>query len=331
MKFLVIGCGSIGKRHLRNLCALAYDDLFVLRSSRRDAEAIEREFGAKSFFSLEEALAQKPDIVIVSNPTHLHIPTALATARAGAHLFIEKPLSHSLEGVSELADLVKRQNLKAMIAYPLRFYPGTQKMRQLLQENTIGRPLYVHAEVGSYLPDWRPGRDYRQLYSAHAKMGGGVLLDLSHEVDYLYWLFGTPENLTAQIQNTGALEIDAEDNVNILMETAGGLSISLHLDYLQRPTTRACKVVGTEGTLVWDYIAGEVRLYRAANGEWETFTFNDRRNQMFVDELRHFIQCVESDTTPLIPLEEGIRVLQICLAAKQAAESGRSVEVNDAI
>ncbi|RME08367.1 MAG: gfo/Idh/MocA family oxidoreductase, partial [Anaerolineae bacterium] len=219
MKFLIVGIGSIGKRHLRNLRALGYGDLLAYRSSRRDVEAIEREFGVRSFFDLEQALAEKPDVVIVSNPTHWHIPVALAAARAGAHLFLEKPLSHTLEGVSELSALVKQHNLKAMVAYPLRFYAGTQKMRALLKEGAIGQPLYVRAEVGSYLPDWRPGSDYRQVYSAHAEMGGGVLLDLSHEVDYLYWLFGPPENLTAQIQNTGALEIDAEDNVDILMQT----------------------------------------------------------------------------------------------------------------
>ncbi len=328
MKFLVIGCGSIGKRHLRNLQALGYTDLLVYRSQRKDVEAIEREFGVVSFFDLDQALAEKPDIVIIANPTHLHIPAALAAARAGAHLFIEKPLSHSLENVRELVDLVTRENLRAMVAYPLRFYPGTQKMRDLLEAGAIGNPLYVHAEVGSYLSDWRPGSDYRQLYSAHADQGGGVILDLSHEVDYLYWLFGAPRRLSAHIQQTGALEIHAEDNADILMETADDLNIALHLDYLQRPPVRRCKVVGAEGTLIWDYMAGEVRVYRAASGEWEHFTFDGDRNEIFIEELRHFIAAVENGSEPLIPLEQGVQVLQICLAAKQSAEAGRRVDVH---
>ncbi len=328
MKFLVVGCGSIGKRHLRNLRALGYDDILVLRSRRKDVDVIEREFGAVSFFDLDQALAEKPDIVIIANPTHLHVPVALAAARSGAHLFIEKPLSLSLDGVAELLALIKQNSLQAMVAYPLRFHPGLRKMRSLLQEGAIGKPLYVHAEVGSYLPDWRPGSDYRQLYSAHADQGGGVILDLSHELDYLFWLFGAPRRLSAHAQRTGALEIHAEDSADILMETADGLNIALHLDYLQRPPVRQCKVVGAEGTLVWDYMSGEVRAYQAASDEWVQFNFDGERNEMYIAELRHFIAAVENDSKLLIPLEQGVRVLQICLTAKKSAQAGRRVDVH---
>ena len=327
MRFLIIGCGSIGKRHLRNLEKLGYRDIHAFDVQQHVLKDIRQEFGINTYSNLDVALEQYPDIVILSNPTAFHIPFAIASAKKGAHLFIEKPVSHSMEGVQELLASVREQNLVTFVAYSLRFFDGIILMRDLLNQGQIGKPYYVHAESGQYLPDWRPGNDYSKTYSAKAEKGGGVVLDLSHEIDYLLWLFGPVRNVDSVLGKVSDLEIDVEDSADILMEHSSGVISSVHLDYLQRAPTRNCKIVGSEGTLIWDYWMNSVRVFSMSTGDWEIIDYHTDRNDMYINELKHFIECVEHKTETLIPLEEGIRALQIALAAKESAQSGLRQEV----
>ncbi|MBN1876994.1 MAG: Gfo/Idh/MocA family oxidoreductase [Anaerolineae bacterium] len=327
-KFLIVGCGSIGKRHLRNLRQLGYTNLLVYRSTQNNVHEIEQEFGVTSFFEIETALAQHPDIVIITNPTSLHIPVALAAARVGAHLFIEKPISDSWEQVDELAKVVLENKLVATIAYNLRFHPGLRKVQQLLQDNEIGRVICVRAEVGSYLPDWRPDSDYRKVYSARADLGGGVVLDLSHDIDYLLWLFGQVRCVTSVIGRYGELEIAVEDTAEILLEHSNGILSSLHLDYVQRSPIRNCRIVSTKGTLIWDYYLNKVEVFSIDRNCWDSYVFDAQdRNAMYRDELQDFIKCVEEHRTPLVSLEAGIQVLKVIMAAKHAASTGKRQEL----
>ena len=328
MKFLIVGCGSIGKRHLRNLRALGYQDLLVLRHQPGNVEEIEKEFGAVSFVDLKTALSQKPDIAIIANPTALHLPIALAAANACVNLFIEKPISHNLFQLDELSNMVARSNLVVSVAYNLRFHKGLKMVRDVLQAGTIGRPLYIRAEVGSYLPDWRPGRDYRHTYSAHEDQGGGALLDLSHEIDYLLWLFGPVRYISAQIGQISDLEINVEDTADLLMEHKNGIYTSLHVDYFQRYATRKCKLVGTQGTLILDFLTNRIEVFQV-NNSWEILEFDQDLNSMYVDELKNFIACVECQQNPLVSLADGIEVLRVALAAKMAAITGKRQEIAD--
>jgi predicted dehydrogenase len=309
---------------------LGYTDLLVCRSRPDQVDDIEREFGARSFFDLNVALAQQPDVVLITNPTVLHIPVALAAAQAGCHLFIEKPVSHAMAQIQDLRRLVAQKQLVAMVAYNLRFQPGLRLMSSLLQAGEIGRVLSVRAEVGSYLPDWRPNTDYRQTYSAKAELGGGVVLDLSHELDYLVWLFGPVRYVSSMMGTLGNLEIESEDTAEILLEHTNGVLSSLHLDYVQRDPVRYCKVIGTDGVLVWDYYADQVKSFRAATKSWQSHKFTpEERNEMYIAELRHFISCIKEQKTPLISLDEGIRILQVALTAKEAASVGCRQKVDD--
>ncbi len=331
MKFLVVGSGSIGQRHLRNLHALGYTALSVLRSRKVDVKEIEPQFGVVSFFNINDALAESPDVVIIANPTAYHIQPAINAARAGCDLFIEKPLSHSWDQVDDLMSLVTKKGLVALVAYNLRFHAGLNRVHNLVSQGEIGQPLFARAEVGSYLPDWRPDRDYRTVYSGRADQGGGVLLDLSHDLDYLLWFFGPAQAVTASMSKVSDLAIDVEDTVDMFIEHGDGVFSSLHLDYLQRAPARHCKIVGSEGTLVWDYIANTVEIFRAQSHQWETFHFDDDNNDMYLAELRHFIGCVQERKRPRVSLEDGMLVLKVALAAKAAAKTGQRQVIHDAL
>lgn len=331
LSILVVGSGSIGKRHLQNLYHLGYRQLAVCHSRQRPLNEVEAQLGVRVFRNLDEALAWSPDITLVTNPTTFHVPTALAAVKAGSHVLVEKPLSHSLDGVAELENAATQHHCLVMVAYNLRFCASLGYFRDLLIGGAIGRPLTVRAQVGSYLPSWRPQTDYRQVYSSKAELGGGAILDLSHELDYILWLLGPAASVTAMMGKLSELEMSAEDAAEILVRHTSGVFASVHLDFFDHAMTRCCRIVGTEGTLIWDYFADEVRHFDSKRGVWISHSVpTTDRNEMYLAELRHFLDCVASDTSPSISLQDGINVLRVALAAKAAASTGIQQEISHA-
>jgi predicted dehydrogenase len=249
----------------------------------------------------------------------------LALAREGVHLFVEKPIANTLEGIDELIDLCQLKGLVLSVGYNLRFYEPMRVLRRELR--AIGKVVLVRAEVGQYLPDWRPGADYRLGVSAREELGGGVVLELSHELDYVRWLIGEVATVSASVGRLGGLEIDVEDTAEIILGFADGAIGNIHMDMIQRAKVRSCRIIGTEGTLEWDGIEHRVRYFSAAAQAWE-YLFEEENfdsNQMFVDEIEHFLKCVTEGGDPLVSGQDGRRVLEIALAVKSAAVTRRQV------
>ena len=189
MKFLIAGLGSIGRRHLRNLKALGQQDIILYRTHQAtlpDTELCDH----PTFTNLEEALAEKPNGVIVSNPTALHLTVAQAAAEAGAALLIEKPISDSLIGIRDLQNTLKQTGRPVLVGFHFRYHPVLQEIKRIIDSNQLGKALKGHAHWGEYLPGWHPWEDYRNSYAARNDLGGGVLNTLSHPIDYLRWFMG---------------------------------------------------------------------------------------------------------------------------------------------
>jgi len=327
MKFLMIGCGSIGQRHIRNLQFLRAGEIIAFDIASAKLEEVQRKYGVTAVSKLDQAWAQNPDIVLITTPTSLHIPMALEAAEHGCHLFIEKPLSHSMEGVDKLIDMVQAKGLVTLVGCNMRFHPGIAKVKALLDEGAIGHVIAARVQVGQYLPDWHPGEDYRQMYSARRDLGGGVILDAIHEIDYICWMLGEVEAVACFAGKLSHLEIETEDTAAILLRFVGGAIGELHLDYIQRAYSRSCQIIGEEGTIHWNYTEGQVRWYSARTREWKHFADPEdwEPNQMYVDELAHFLRCLAGEKKPMLDVVEAKRVLNIALAAKAAAQEGRVV------
>jgi predicted dehydrogenase len=346
MKILVAGLGGIGQRHLRNLRTLLGPEAELsayrvrgLAHALTDQLEIEpgadvaAKYGVEVFHDLAEALARRPDAAFICNPTSLHLPVALRAARAGCHLFLEKPLSHTLDGVDELLAAVAGQGLVTLVGYQLRFHPCLLRLRRWIQAGAVGRLLAVRAEVGEYLPGWHRYEDYRQMYAARADQGGGVVLSQIHELDYLGWIFGWPRRVFALGGRLSSLGIDVEDTASLLMETVvdgAAIPVHLHLDYVQRPPSRTCQVVGDAGKILVDLGAPCVLRYDAEGREAEREAFPAfQRNQLFLDEARHFLACVAGREAPAVPLAEGLRSLRVALAARASMAGGRVVDLGE--
>lgn len=339
MKVLIAGLGSIGQRHVRNLRALAGPEVEIIAYRvRRDTAVLtdslgvesgtglEEKYGIATYTDLGDALAQKPDVALICNPTSLHLAVARAAAEAGCHLMIEKPLSDRYDGVEALIDTVERNHLVALVAYQWRFHPLLQRVKQYLEAGVLGEIAAVEAHVGEYLPDWHGYEDYRRMYAARRDQGGGVILTQIHEMDYLLWLFRAPSRIVAMGGRRGRLEIDVEDTASILMDV-GGIPVQLHQDYLQRPPRRTLQIVGDQGKIVADLLTAQLLLYQdgemTEDSRFEGFT----RNDMFVEEMRHFLDCVAGNASPVVSLRNGANSLRMALAARQSLETGALVSL----
>ena len=343
MRIIFAGLGSIGQRHLRNLRQIwgGNAEFLAYRSVGQDIKIsedgtaqsgidLEKAYNIREFANYKEALEQNPDAAFITCPTGLHIPMALTAARHNCHLFIEKPLSDSMEEIEELIKIVKEKSLITLVGYQLRFHPCLKFVRQLIEEGKIGRILSAHIEFGEYLPGAHPYEDYRQGYAARSDLGGGALLSLSHELDNACWLFGMPRKLFALGGKLSSLEMDVDDTGSILMECMMGdkaLPVHIHLDFVQRPPSRKYTIIGEEGKILWDYFSNCVNFYTVEKGQWESSRFDGfQRNEMFINEVKHFIACLEGKEKPVVDIDEGMKSLRIALAAKRSIESGDVVE-----
>jgi predicted dehydrogenase len=278
------------------------------------------QFQVQPFSDFATALdARKPDVVFVCTPPVYHLGLALQAVRSGAHVFIEKPLSHQLDGTGELAREASHRRRIVQVGYNLRFHPGLRKLKAWIEAGTLGRVLWAYVEAGQYLPDWRPWQDYRQSYTARQDLGGGILLDGSHELDSITWLLGKPSEVMCMAGKVSSLDVDVEDCADVLLRFAGGTQAEVHLDFVQRGYSRSCKLVGERGTALWDFTSPEVRLYLAESRTWQSFPHTFEVNDMYVAEVEHFFECVLSGGTPLVDLAQATDVLKLALAAKSAA------------
>jgi predicted dehydrogenase len=331
---LIAGLGSIGKRHLRLARELLPKaDIRVLRHQATNEVP---EFSNGCFSSIEEGIAFAPQIAVIATPAPFHIATAQVLAEVGVHLLIEKPLSASLDGVTQLLETCQKQGSVLLTGYNLRFLPSLQRFRDLLGEGVIGKVLSVRCEIGQFLPSWRPENDYRQSVSARSVLGGGALLELSHELDYLRWIFGEVDWVKATLCCQSSLEIDVEDTAHLTLgftpATDGHQLIgTVNLDFIRHDTKRLCTAIGESGSLRWNGLTGEVALYEADAKEWcELFSHPHQHDDSYRAEWKNFIACVTEHQIPLITGEDGLKVLQIIEAARNSAASGGQVFVTQA-
>jgi predicted dehydrogenase len=342
MKFLIAGLGSIGRRHMRNLIALGEKDIVLLRTHKGTLPDDELAVYPVEIDLLEALKKHNPDAVIVANPTSLHLQTALPAAEAGCHILLEKPISNSTDGLSQLQVVVRKSGSKVLVAFQFRFHPGLMRAKQLISNGEIGRIISAHVHFGEYLPAWHPWEDYRQGYAARSDLGGGVVLTQCHSLDYLPWLVGSVKSAWGFTGKISDLEVDVEDTAEIGLRFENGALGSLHLDFNQQPPAHRFEVIGTKGTIKWDLSDGATRIYRASaeslavstgmgiktGGAWEAYPLVDgwERNVMFLEQMKHFVAVANGEAEPTCTLADGVRVQHLVEAIHRSNSTGSVID-----
>lgn len=324
LRFMVLGCGSIGRRHIKNLIELDAGEIcaFDVLPERRQAANVD--FGVATVDCLAEAWDWQPTIALITASTDMHVPLALQAAEHGCHLFIEKPLSFGLDGVDRLCAEVERRCLVTLVGCNMRFHPGPAAVKRLLEENAVGQVIAARIQMGSYLPRWRPTQDYRQSYSASAEWGGAIL-DCIHEIDLALWYLGPAQVLAAAHLPARTLGLDTQGLAEIILYHESGALSNVHLNFVQRDYRRTCQIIGDEGTLYWDFVTRRVHVYGPDGELKQTHVEPDgwQINQMYLDELRHFLWSVQNGSQTVNPVSGSIEALKVALAAKRMGAEGR--------
>lgn len=331
MKILVMGTGSIGQRHIDNLVALGAQ---VVAFSYRGHHEIRPQWqGHVQFVDEWSSTLGQVDAVVIANGTAQHMEVATACAHAGVPFFVEKPLSHQIQGADVLLSAAEQAGLVVEAGFMMRLHPNLRWIRDRLAISTWGAALYMRASVGQWLPDWRPGTDHRQGYGAFRASGGGVIFDLIHELDLVHWMLGPIAEVNAMVAHDPRLEIETEAVAQIGLKTQSGVLAQVHLDYVRPVYGRELEVVCEQGVVSWHYEQGTVTLERPGQSPEVVHRIptDFERNTMFVAHMRHFLKRVANPSVPPVAsLSDAVHVLRVAIAAHQSAHEQRQVKPYDA-
>lgn len=327
MKCLVVGCGSIGERHIGNLKKINAGEIIACDPDSERRSLIKEKYGAVVFDDLKKAFSEKPNVVFICTPPSSHIKIALEAVKNNAHVFIEKPMSNTMDGVDDLLKTAKKNNLLVFVGYNFRFHKGMQIVKKMIDDGKIGKILSARAEFGQYLPDWRPRQDYTKSYTAKKYLGGGIILDGSHEIDYMRWLLGDADSVFCLSGKISSLDVETEDIAEILINFKNGAICEIHLDFIRPGYSRNCEIIGEKGVVYWDFSEKNVKFYASETKKYEIIKIKSEVNDMYVEEIKHFLNSIKTLKKPLVCGYEGKKSLQLALAAKKSHRLNKLIKL----
>ena len=326
-KVLVVGGGSIGKRHIRNLKSIKLDCKNIhCVEPRKDRVEELNQLGLESTYEdVRNALKHNDyDFSILCSPTIFHIEQAIDLAKKGINIFIEKPLSADLNKIDDLLSIIKENNVKVGIAYVFRFSPLIDKVKELIDKNHIGKLLYFRGEFSEYLPDFHPYEDYRTFYMAKKELGGGSILDQSHIMDLAYYLFGEFKSVFAFNSKVSNLEINVDDMSEMILETKNGLHGTVHTDIIGRCHKKELEIKGELGNIFVNFYQNTVSVYSASDKSLTSYNkFEKDFNVNYILELKNFIMYCQGKEEIRTSLEDSINIMKLIFAAKKSHNSGQ--------
>ncbi|MBI2205301.1 MAG: Gfo/Idh/MocA family oxidoreductase [Candidatus Rokubacteria bacterium] len=328
MDALVVGGGSIGKRHLRNLVASGRTAAVVETREDRRADIASKHPGTATFATLDAALEHgRFRTAFICVPTAYHLVPAMRLARERVHIVMEKPVSHTLDGIPDLLDIAAANGVVGMTGFCMRFFPPLQKAKALIDDGAIGRIVTARSLTAVYLPNWHPWEDYRTFYMAKRSLGGGVLLDECHAFDWMQWLCGPIRGVFSVLGTLSDLEVETDDVCEVIARFGDQTLGSIHLDMVDHSMRSEVELIGTESTIVVDLEGQTVRRFDRATRTWEVHAFEPGYDRMYVDELEHFFSCVERGERPIADLADGYRVQRVIDACARSSAEGRWIAV----
>lgn len=313
-KVLVVGGGSIGRRHIDCMKILSVPHITVVEPCKESVKILRSAFEEITIFEdIDDALKLKYDAAIIAAPTHKHADITCKIALNKIPMLLEKPIETNLQSAKTICDAVKKAGIICQVAYCLRFDPGLCRIKEILSSGKLGKVYAVDCSVGDFLPEARPGIDYRKIYSAKKENGGGVCIDYSHELDYFRWLFGESKNILASVKKISDIDIETEDIAECILESENEIVGRVHMDYISRTPHRRISIYAADGTIEYDFIKRHIQVFYASQKQTEQFNYEADRNLIYIKQLQHFFDCISKKAESIITPEDAMKTLELAL------------------
>lgn len=323
MRFLVIGCGSIGQRHIQNLLSIGEKKISVYDTNSKLLKYVSKKF--------KVTIATKPnfdvDCTIICTPPNSHIEIAKKALMNKSHVFIEKPLSNNLKGIECIKNLAKKNSLHIFVGYVFRFDSGLQKVKKIIDSGKIGNLVSIDAYEGWYLPLWRPWQNYKKSYTGSEKLGGGIILDGSHELNYIIWLCGKAKQVFSYYSSIPSMKIKAEGIAEILLKFNSKLIGRIHLDFINPKYNRHCEIIGDKASIRWSFENKTIEIQKSGQSKFKIIKYGNDSNQMYLDEMKYVIQCLKGKKNYLISIDDAKKTLQFSLAIKKSGKQSKPISI----
>ncbi len=327
---VVMGSGSIGQRHIRNLRTLGLTDIYALRTRQGSSQDLDPTLDVKELSDWSKLPELHADVAIVSNPTSLHLETIKHCLPHVRGLFIEKPLAESLEGINEILQEIKQRRLVSFVGYNLQFHPAVKTLQKFLADDVVGKPLLFQCQVGQWIEDWHPNEDYRKSYFARKDLGGGVLLTLIHEIHLAMELLGAADRVTCLLPSYEALPVDVEVVADVMISHSSNAVSQIHLDMIQRPANRRGIISCERGWISYNLLTNSVSA-RTVDQPAPVTIWNDpdfNANTSYLEEMEAFLNCVrEGKVRHEHDAMHATQSLAIATSALSAARTNSFVEI----
>lgn len=305
----VIGLGNIANRHRKNLKLLfPRAKIIAMSASGRMPEEVVSDSDA-IVSSIEDVIAEQVHFAIIASPATYHATHGIPLLKANIPILIEKPVTATDEDAQAILYTVRETHTPAAVAYCLRYLPSMQVIQNLLADKAIGTLYNAHVEIGQYLPDWRPSKDFRSSVSANQHLGGGALLELSHELDYVQKLLGSLTLEHAILRSTDELQLEVEEIADLIFMSEKNTVVSVHLDFLQKKAYRKCRFVGSRGVIEWDLIQNEVRIVSAEQTQIVYSQPNWDKNQMYLEMVKDFVAKIEHVDNQCVTVDQAMETV----------------------
>ncbi len=338
MKALVIGCGSIGQRHIHNLKKLKLKNLVAYDIDKNKIKFCSKKYNIQTFSDLNSALSFKPDFSIICTFPSSHLTLANTCIDNNSHIFVEKPISNSINGLAKMLTKASSKKLKVGVGYNMRYDDGLRHLKTILLKKEISSPLSIFTEWGHNIKLWQKNSNYKNHYVL--KKGGGIILDDSHEYDYLRWLLNDEvKSVYCQTKKINDPKTQTESLASIILKFKKGCIANLLIDYVRPKYQRMCHVIGEKGDLLWEFkIQNKKRNYSTKvkstvttnllkNNITKTNNFLVRLNDMYIKELQNFIQSVKNKNEPNANGWDALKTLKIGLAALESAKKDKVIRL----
>lgn len=329
---LVLGAGSVGKRHLRNFSSFGCRVSAMDPLAERLKDAASEVSLFKPYSSIEQALADTAlfDGVVVASPPKYHVPQCIGFIQKGLPILLEKPVSPVLIDALKLQQAMNQYpKAKLLLGYTYRWWPPLHEFLKQIRLEKVGRLLHTRFVMSAHLADWHPWERYQDFFMASKELGGGALLDESHFLDLMIWFFGMPEWVFAKVERISSLEIETDDNVDVIASYKNGLRVIIHLDLYGRPHEKYILIEGEKGSIRWSFEPNQVKFSDSAEQKWQENDFKYERNQMFINVAREFLDVLDGKVEVSCSLRDGIDVLKLVEACRRSSDMERAIYLKD--